>query len=222
MHIHFHIDSGNLKINKVIKYFIIADLIFLGGWGLVGPIFSIFILKNIVGATLVTVGITSAIYWIVKSLIQIPVAIFIDKREGEKDDFYTLVFSLLLAGFSAILFMTVHTIVGLYVVQFIYAVSMGLYIPSWSAIFSRHIDKTHAALNWSLDSTFVGLTYGTAALIGGVVGKIFGFQAIFVLVGVLSFVGSFVLFSLPQLILPKSVSEKTETFRDHKSIDLGR
>ena len=222
MHIHFHIDSRNFKINKVIRYFIISDLIFLGGWGLVGPIFSIFILKNIVGATLVTVGITSAIYWIIKSLIQIPVAIFIDKREGEKDDFYTLVFSLLLAGFSAILFMTVHTVVGLYVVQFIYAVAMGLYIPSWSAIFSRHIDKTHAAFNWSLDSTFVGLTYGTAALIGGVVGKIFGFQAIFVLVGILSFVGSFVLFFLPQLILPKSVSEKTETFRDHKSIDLGR
>ncbi len=222
MHTYFHIDFGGFKLNKVIKYFVFSDLIFLGGWGLIGPIFSIFILEKISGATLVTVGIVSAIYWVVKSLVQIPVAVFIDKREGEKDDFYVLVFSLLLAGFSAMMFLTVHTITGLYLVQFIYAVAMGFYIPSWSAIFSRHADKTHAAFNWSLDSTIVGFAYGTTALIGGVIGKIFGFQTIFILVGILSFIGAFMLLSVPHLILPKIISEKTETFRDHTPANLGR
>jgi len=222
MHTHFHIDFGDLKINKVVKYFVISDLIFLGGWGLIGPIFSIFILEDVIGATLITVGMTSAIYWIVKSLVQIPVAILIDKREGEKDDFYTLVFGLILAGFSAMMFLTVHTVGRLYVVQFIHAIAMGLYVPSWSAIFSRHIDKTHAAFNWSLSSTTIGFAHGITALLGGVIGGIFGFQAIFVLVGILSFVGSFILFYVPHLILPKTISEKTETFRDHTPVNLGR
>lgn len=222
MHTHFHINFGDLKINKIVKYFVISDLIFLGGWGLIGPIFSIFILEDVIGATLITVGMTSAIYWIVKSLVQIPVAILIDKREGEKDDFYTLVFGLVLAGFSAMMFLTVHTTFGLYVVQFIHAIAMGLYVPSWSAIFSRHVDKTHVAFSWSLSSTTIGFAHGITALVGGVIGGIFGFQAIFVIVGILSFVGAFILFYVPNLILPKTTLDKTETFRDHTPVNLGR
>ncbi len=222
MHKHFKVNLDFLKLNKVIKYFVISDFIFLGAWGLIGPIFSIFILEDVVGTTLVTVGMTSSIYWIVKSIVQIPVAIFIDKREGEKDDFYTLLFGLVLAGFSAMMFLTVNTISGLYVVQFIHAIAMGLYIPSWSAIFSRHIDKTHAAFNWSLSSTTIGFAHGITALVGGIIGGAFGFQAIFVLVGILSFVGAFILFSVPHLILPKVTSDNAEILHDHSPANIGK
>lgn len=200
----------------------ISDLVFLGAWGLIGPIFSIFILEDVAGATLITIGITSAIYWIVKSSVQIPVAMFIDKREGEKDDFYTLVFGLVLAGFSAILFLVVDTTLGLYTVQFIHAIAMGLYVPSWSAIFSRHIDKTHAAFNWSLSSTTIGFAHGVTALVGGVIGGVFGFQAIFILVGIFSFIGAFILFSVPHLILPKVASNNAEMFHNHSPVNIGK
>ena len=202
MQIKVNINIKGLKINKVIKYFIISDLMLLGGWGLIGPIFSIFIIEEIKGATLITVGISAAIYWIVKSLIQLPVAIYLDKTPSEKDDFYTLVLALVLAGITAFGFMMVNTIWELYLVQFLHAIAFGLYIPSWSGIFSRHMDKNHYSFDWSLDSATIGLASGITALIGGTFANFFGFSAVFAIVGILSFISAMVLLSMPRLILP--------------------
>src|SRR3989344_2462041 len=94
----------NLKVGRVVKYFIICDLIFWGGWGIVQPIFAVFVIENIVGATVVTVGTLSLIFWMVKSVLQIPLTRYLDKVPGEKDNFYALISGLFLASISAFLF----------------------------------------------------------------------------------------------------------------------
>ena len=81
----------HIRFNAVIKRFILADLVWLSGWGLLAPIFAVFVLQQIPGATVVTIGIAAAIYWILKSLIQIPIAIAIDRTASERDDYLVLV-----------------------------------------------------------------------------------------------------------------------------------
>jgi len=88
-----------LKINKVVRQFILADLFVVGGWGLLTPILPVFVLDNIEGATLMTVVISDAIYWFVKSLSQIPLSLRLDKVKGERDDFFMLISGLILAAF---------------------------------------------------------------------------------------------------------------------------
>src|SRR3989344_4084352 len=127
----------NLNVNRVVKYLIMVDLFLWGGWGFVQPMFSIFILKKIEGSTLTTIGLAGAVYWGVKSLVQLPVASYLDKREGEKDDFYALVVSLLILGVVAFWFALVEKIWQLFVVQFFFALGFALYTPAWSGIFSR-------------------------------------------------------------------------------------
>ena len=73
MKIHVNV---NIQLNKLVKYFVLSDLLLLGGWGLIEPIFSIFIIDTVRGATLVTVGISAAIYWVLRSVIQLPLASF--------------------------------------------------------------------------------------------------------------------------------------------------
>src|SRR3989338_7040231 len=96
-----------LNISRIIRLFIISDLLLWGGWGLIAPIFSVFVVGEVPGATLITVGIGTAIYWIVKSVIQIPVAKFLDRRPGEQDDFYMLLAGLILTGIVAFAFVFV-------------------------------------------------------------------------------------------------------------------
>lgn len=220
MKIDIHIKWDDLKVNRVVRYFVLTDLVFFGGWGLITPIFAVFVL-DVKGATLITIGAVSALYWVVKSLVQIPVALYLDRHAGEKDDFYALLFSLVLAGFSAMAFLSVRTIGGLFLVQFIYSVALGFYTPSWTGIFSRHVDKNQYSFSWSLDSTAVGLAYGVTALVGGAIANFFGFQAVFVFVAVLSFASAFLLFSVPNLVLPKPVS-KDPLIRDHGPAGVGK
>ncbi len=217
MHIKININIKELKINKIIKYFIISDLLLLGGWGLIGPIFSIFIIEKIQGATLITVGISAAIYFLVKSLTQLPVAIYLDKTLSEKDDFYTLILALFLAGLTALCFIMVNTIWELYLIQILHAIAFGLYVPSWSGIFSRHMDKDHYSFDWSLDSATIGLASGVTALIGGTFANFFGFNSVFIMVGILSFISAIVLLLVPHLIIP--LRKRKEAMISKRSIE---
>lgn len=49
-------------MNITLKYLILADLAFWSGWGLVSPVFAIFIASNIIDGSAVVAGIAYGIY----------------------------------------------------------------------------------------------------------------------------------------------------------------
>jgi len=217
MKIRINID---VKVGRLVKFFVISDFFLLAGWGFIDPVFSVFIVQKIVGAGLITVGIAAAIYWLLKSILQIPIAKYLDRTVGEKDDFVVLVGGLLLAGISAMAFALVRTVGELYLVQAIHAVAFALYSASWPAIFSRHLDKDRFAFDWSLDSVMVGVAAGITGLLGGIVAETWGYDAVFISAGILSFIAAFVLLAAPDLILPKP-NRGVPAILDHESSDIG-
>ena len=195
------------KVNRVIKYFVMADLMLFGGWGFVAPIFSIFIIDEIEGGTLVVVGMSSAVYWIARSVIQPFIANKLDKEEGDKDDLYILMLGLVLVGITAFAFTLVKGVLALYVVQAVHGVAMGMYSTPWSAIFSRHLDRHRQAFDWSIDKATVGITVAFTSFIGGWSASRFGFDVTFIAAGVLSLVAAGIVFVVPDLVLPTPSSE---------------
>lgn len=200
MRIKIHLD---IKIGRVVKYLALVDLIFFGGWGLIQPIFAVFIVEEVAGATIVTAGMLAAVYWLLKSILQLPMARLLDKTPGEKDDFYALISGLFLASIAAFLFVLVDQIWQLFAVQILYAVAIALYVASYPALFSRHLDKDEVSFDWALDSSAVGLAAGAGGLLGGVIANAFGFEAVFVLVALFSAASAMVLLLVPDLVLPK-------------------
>lgn len=219
--VNINFNFKDLKVNRLIRFFVIADLFFWSGWGFVNPIFALFIVNRIEGASVLTVGIASAIYWLTKAIFQMPVAIYLDKHKGERDDFHSLVSGLILAGIAAMSFLLVKTVVGLYLVIFVQALAFGLYTPAWSAIFSRHLDKKNNAFDWSLDQTVVGLALGVTAFVGSALVVVFGYDAIFICTSLLSFASAILLLFVPDLILPGANKEKP-LMRDHNPANVGR
>jgi MFS family permease len=210
----------DVKVGKVVKYFIISDFFLLAGWGFIDPVFAVFIVEKIPGGSLAMVGIAAAIYWILKSILQIPIANYLDKTPGEKDDLVALIGGLLLAGVSAFAFSWVNTAWELYAVQVLHAVAFSLYFASWPTIFSRHLDKDRISFDWSLDSTVAGVAAGVTGLLGGLIASAFGFMAVFISAGVLSLIAALTLLALPELMLPKP--KKSESaLRDHEPTSIG-
>lgn len=211
----------HLKINSVIKQLIWADLALLSGWGLVEPVFAIFILEKIQGATIVTVGIAAAIYWLVKSVLQMPISLLLDKIQGEKDDYMVLVLGLVLSGLSAFSLVLVDQIWQLYLMKFIQAIGFALYIPSWYSIFSRHLDKEHRSFEFSLNSTTIGIAAGIMGLLSGIFVKLFGFTLIFVIASVFSLVAAAIIFFVPEIVFPHH-SPKKYIMGDHTAKDINK
>lgn len=216
----------NLKISKIIKYIVLADLLFLGSWALIHPIFSIFVIEKVKGATLITVGLVSALYWLVKSIFQIPVSKYLDKIEGEKDDFLALFLALILAAIASFSFALTKTLWQLFATQFLYAIAFGLYVPSWTAIFSRNLDKKKVSFNWSLDSTAIGLASFFSAIFSGILANWLGFSFVFFLVGCSCLLSALIIFFIPSLIAPfkDDISEDNQSteIRDHTPAGIGR
>ncbi len=211
----------DLKVGRLVKYFILADLALLAGWGLVQPIFSIYVLGKIRGATLVTLGIAAAVYWILKSLLQLPVANYLDRVQGEADDFRALILGLFIGALAAFSFTAVKETWQLYLVEGVHAIAFALYVPAWSAIFSRHVDKDRVSFDWSLDSTVAGLSAGISGFLGGVIAKFLGFSGVFILAGVFSMLSAFILIMTPALVLPRKKSVE-KILMDHTPANINQ
>ncbi|XOB40147.1 MAG: MFS transporter [Candidatus Nealsonbacteria bacterium] len=194
-------------INRIIKTLIVSDFVLNSGWGFLGPIFAIFIVQNIVGGSATQAakiaGFASLIYWIVKSTLQIPIGRYLDKNHGEKDDFLFMVFGTFLTGFVPFGFMVSFEPWHIYAFHAFHAIGMAMVIPSWSAIFTRHIDKGKEAYEWSVRSTSLGFGVGITGAVGGIIAAFFGFKIIFILVGSFTMLATCLLLLIYKDILPR-------------------
>jgi len=187
---------------------IFSDLFLNSGWGLIGPILAVFIIKNIEGADIRVAGIAVGIYLIVKSILQIPIAHYLDLNHGEKDDYIALFIGTLLTAFTPIIFIFAKISWHIYIAQIIHAVGMAMAIPSWYAIFGRHIPKNREALCWGLDSSVLGLGAGITGIIGGTIAQSFGFIPLFIGVSVLNIIAALLFLFIIKDILPKIPHKK--------------
>jgi MFS family permease len=186
----------NFRINRIVKYLILSDLVFYTGWGLISPIFAIFIVEKIVGGNAFVAGLSSAIYFILMSLLRIPFGIFLDSRPGEKDDYCFLTLGLFIAALVPFGFIFSKFPWHIYLLQAIHALGMAMSLAAWPAIFTRHIDKGKESTEWGLDATSIGLGAGISGAIGGWLVTKFGFEPVFVLVGIFGLIGTALLLGL--------------------------
>jgi MFS family permease len=195
----------DFRINRVIKYLILSDLLFWFGWGLISPIFAVFVVEKIRGGNVAVVGIATAIYWILKSLLRIPIGIFLDSRKGEEDDFWFLFFGLILASLTPFGYLMATSPVHIYLLQILHAVGMAMALSGWTAIFTRHIDQGKEATEWGLDATLVGLGIGFAGAFGGLIAASFNFDFLFILFGISGILSAILLLSILKIISPRSL-----------------
>jgi len=196
------------KINKVVKILVFSDLFLNSGWGLIGPILAIFIVNNVQGGNVKVVGIAVGTYLLVKSVLQIPIAHYLDLNHGEKDDYYALFIGTLLTAITPIIFIFATMPWHIYIAQIIHALGMAMALPSWSAIFTRHIEKKREAFCWSLDSSALGLGAGITGIVGGTIAQSFGFMPLFIGVSVLNVIAALLFLFIMKDILPKTSRQR--------------
>lgn len=182
------------SINKVIKILITSDFLLQSGWGLIGPIFAIFLTKQIQGGTLAMVGFIAATYWFTKSVAQPFIAYFLDIKKGEKDDFKFLVVGMYIANLIPLGYIFSTQPWHIFTLEFIRGLAMACVVPTWAAIFTRHIEKGWEAFSWSIESTGIGFAAGFAGALGGILATILGFKFVFVLVSFFGLMATSLLF----------------------------
>ncbi len=192
-----------ITLNKVIRTLIASDFLLQSGWGLVGPIFAIFLTKQIKGGSLEMIGFVAATYWLTKSIVQPFIARLLDIKKGEKDDFNFLIGGLYIANLVPLGYLFSTQIFHVFILEFIRGLAMACVVPTWSAIFTRHINDGWEAFSWSIESTAIGLAAGLSAAFGGIIATAMGFKAVFVLVSIFGLASASTLLFIRHQLFPR-------------------
>jgi len=86
-------------MNKILKILIYADILMISAFGLLAPIFALFLSNNIKGGTIAAAGVASAIYLLTKCLFQLLIARFNDAEPGNKREVMTTFIGYLMLSF---------------------------------------------------------------------------------------------------------------------------
>lgn len=192
-----------MKINHVVKTLVLSDFFINAGFSVFAPVFAIFVTKQIQGGSLEVLGFAAAIVQIFKVSFEIPIAYFLDKDHGEFDDFYSMILGSFLIAMVPFMYLLATTVQHVYIIQAIYGIGIAFLTPPWNAIFSRHLDKFHENVDWSIESVAIGIGAAGAAAVGGILAQKFGFSFVFVIAGILAILGA-----INQIKIFKDLKEK--------------
>lgn len=195
-----------MKINHVIRTLVLSDFFINAGFSVFAPIFAVFVTKQIPDGSLQVIGFAAALTQIFKVTLQIPIARYLDRNHGEYDDFYSMVFGSFLISLVPFLYLFASLPAHVYIFSAVYGAGLAFLVPPWYAIFTRHIDKMKENIEWSMDSVAIGIASAGTAALGGILATRLGFQAVFLLGGVLAIIGSVL-----QLKIYKDLRKKVKT-----------
>ena len=191
------------NINRVVWVMVVTDFFVNSAFGSFGPVFAIFITSQIAGGSAQVAGFAASVYWITKSLVQLPIARFLDKAHDERRHFWAVFLGYLFSSFTPFAYNFVTEPWQLYAVQAFLGICMAFAVPAWYSIFTRHVDKWRVSFEWSLESVFsVGAATAIATAVGGYVADRFGFPMLFNAAGTLAVLSSLFLLAMKNDLLP--------------------
>lgn len=199
-----------LKMNKTLRLLIISDIFVFTGFGLISPILAIFINDNLAGGSIFSAGLASTIFLLTHALLQI----FFSYVFNPKDRLWMLRLGTALIAIVPFGYVFSTSIYHIYVVEFFYGLGAAFAYPSWSSLFTAHLEKGKRGFQYSLYSSGVGIGTAVTASLGawiadkisfdiGVI-HISGFQIVFMLTGIIAVTGLMFLLRLEKAALRKT------------------
>lgn len=185
-----------IRTNKIVKNLIITDIAFWTGWGLITPIFAIFVVDRIEGGNALVVGIATAVYWLIRSLLVFPFGVMLDKYKGERDDYLFLVAGNLIVALSLFGYVFATLPWHVYLFQAFCGLGVAMSLGGWRSIFTKHIDKGKEATEWCLDDTMLSMGTAAAGVLAGFMVVKWGYVAAFASAGALGLLSVFILLLL--------------------------
>ena len=174
-----------LKPNRLIVKIILTSFFVFAGWGLIAPIFALFITGEIRGGSLEFVGLAVGIHWIARAVCQPFLAYRMDVVKGEQDDMVFLLNGTLISTVVPLMYLFAWDAWHIIMLEAIRGVGLAMVVPTLSGVLTRHVDKHWESYTWSLQNTAISFAAGFSAIFGGVIAGVLGFKVVFIIVSII-------------------------------------
>jgi MFS family permease len=179
-------------MNRTTKLLIFSDIFLVTGIGLISPILAIFIKDNLIGGSIVAVGIAAMIFVAIKASLQLVFA----KAFNPKDRKWMVILGTFLVACVPLIYIFSTTVAHIYLAQALYGLGASFAFPSWISLFTTNLTKGREGFEWAVYSSCTGIGTAIAAFIGATFAQKVGFHAVFAATGILAVIGGLILFGL--------------------------
>lgn len=160
------------SINKVIVYLTLSDIFTWGLYLIINSFVGIYLAKKLDGEVLEYIGVGTAIYYITKGGLQIPIGIIADKIRKDKDDILFLFFGNILMGAPFLFYPLISTPYLYFFLQFILGCGSAMNLVNWRKLFAKNLDKGREGLEYGAYDTVMSLTMSVFSIIAGFISNI--------------------------------------------------
>jgi MFS family permease len=187
-------------MNRTLKLLIISDVFVLSGFGLIAPILSIYINDDLMGGSIFSAGLASTIFLLTHAGLQL----LFSYKFSPKDRLWMLKLGTAIIALVPLGYIFASNIYLLYLTEFIYGVGAAFSYPTWSSLFTAHLEKGKRGFQYSVYSSAVGIGTALTAAAGAWLAEKVDFRIVFILTGIMALVGLFILFKLNKGVLRKT------------------
>jgi len=184
------------KFNKAIRILLVTNGLTLVAGAMLGPIYALFVEE--IGGSLLDASYAFGVFAFVAGIVTLISGNYADRI---KENELILVAGYAIMGIGFLGYIFVNSIFLLLVVQAIIGLGEAIYGPAFDVIYSKHLDRGKAGREWGAWEAINYFTASFGAVAGGVIVTLFGFNVIFVVMGLLCFVSAIYILLLPRIVL---------------------
>ncbi|MEI7578642.1 MAG: MFS transporter [bacterium] len=181
------------KINRSIILLIFSDMHTWGGY-LVMTFLAGLYLETIFGnKTAEYIGIGSAVFFITKAIMQIPVGILIDKIKTDKDEILLLALGSTLIGLALLAYPLIFSLSSFVILQLVLGLGYSFNVTSWRKMFAKNVDEGKEGREYSIYDTIISFSTAILTALAGTIASRDrdSFSLVFLGLGIFSIIGAF-------------------------------
>ena len=182
--------------NKQIRILLATNSFILVAGAMLGPIYALFVEK--IGGNLLDASYAFATYTLAAGITTLVSGKYADKIKGNK---LILVTGYGIMGLAFFGYTLVNSIWSLLAVQILIGLGEAIYSPAFDALYSKHLDNYKSGEEWGAWESINYFTMALGAIAGGFLVTLFGFDIMFIVMGLLSFIAAIYLLRLPRHVL---------------------
>ncbi len=168
-------------MTKPLRLLLVASSLWYLSEGLLGPLFAVFSEK--VGGDVLDISSAWALYLIASGIAYVVVGRLLNRSRWK---FRMIAVGYALNTLFTFAYLLVRDTTGLFLVQIGLGIAEAIATPAWDAFFASRLADTEDTFAWGLANGHTQFISGVAIAIGGLIAKFASFDALFVVMGVIS------------------------------------
>ena len=160
------------KLNKVVIYLTLSDVFTWGSFMIISALTGLYLAQKLGQDAIQFVGIGTAIYFLTRSIFQIPIGRITDKYKKDKDEILILFVGILLMGTPFIFYPSISLPYHYYILQFIFGLGVALNVTNWRKLFALNVDRGREGRQYALYETIVSACTAILSIVGGYIANL--------------------------------------------------